>query len=44
LEQIDVSLNLMDKYSDTFEFCKTADDVMMAIKMGKVASLLGVEG
>ncbi|KAK4688450.1 membrane dipeptidase, partial [Tremellales sp. Uapishka_1] len=44
LEQIDVALNLMDKYSDTFQFCKTADDVMMAIKRGKIASLLGVEG
>jgi membrane dipeptidase len=44
LEQIDVSLNLIEKYDDTFQLCKTADDVMSAIGQGKVASLLGLEG
>lgn len=44
LEQIDVAINIMEKYSDTFAFCRTADEVMEAIKAGKVASLLGVEG
>lgn len=44
LEQIDVSKVLIDKYSDTFTFCETANDVRAAIHDGKVASLLGVEG
>ncbi|CAD6569878.1 MAG: hypothetical protein TREMPRED_005494 [Tremellales sp. Tagirdzhanova-0007] len=39
LEQIDVSFNLIEKYSDTFRHCRTADDVMEAIKAGKVAIL-----
>ena len=44
LEQIDLSLNLIDKYSDNFQFCKTADDVEEAIRDGKIASLFGLEG
>ena len=44
LEQIDVSVNLIEKYSDTFLHCRTADDVMEAIKLGKVASIFGLEG
>ncbi|KAL7423738.1 hypothetical protein Q5752_001320 [Cryptotrichosporon argae] len=44
LEQIDVSLNLIDKYSDTFALATTADEVEATIRAGKVASLLGVEG
>jgi len=44
LEQIDVSLNLINKYDDTFQLCKTADDIMDAIGQGKVASMLGLEG
>ena len=44
LEQIDVSFNLIEKYSDTFRHCRTADDVMEAIKAGKVASIFGLEG
>ncbi|ORY21860.1 microsomal dipeptidase precursor (Dehydropeptidase-I) [Naematelia encephala] len=44
LEQIDVSLNLIDKYSDTFAHCRTADDVMRAVASGKVASIFGLEG
>jgi len=34
----------MEKYSDTFQFARTADEVLDAVKAGKVASLLGVEG
>jgi membrane dipeptidase len=44
LEAVDVSLNLIEKYSDTFKLATTADDVLAAVKEGKVASLLGVEG
>ncbi|OCF75175.1 membrane dipeptidase [Kwoniella mangroviensis CBS 8886] len=44
LEQIDVSFNLIEKYSDTFAFTSTADEVEVAIKEGKVASMFGLEG
>ncbi|OCF32881.1 membrane dipeptidase [Kwoniella heveanensis BCC8398] len=44
LEQIDVSNRLIEKYSDTFAFAGTADEVEVAIKQGKVASLYGLEG
>lgn len=44
LEQIDVSYNLIEKYSDDFQVCKTADDVEQAIRDGKIASLFGLEG
>ncbi|WWC88007.1 uncharacterized protein L201_002909 [Kwoniella dendrophila CBS 6074] len=44
LEQIDVSYNLIEKYSDTFAFASTSDEVEIAIKEGKVASMFGLEG
>jgi membrane dipeptidase len=44
LEQIDVSINLIEKYSGDFQLCRTADDVEDAIRMGKIASLFGLEG
>ncbi|KAK6907538.1 hypothetical protein I203_101534 [Kwoniella mangroviensis CBS 8507] len=44
LEQIDVSFNLIEKYSDTLAFASTADEVDVAIKEGKVASMFGLEG
>ena len=44
LEQIDITYNVINKYSDTFQLCTTSDDVLGAIKAGKVASLLGLEG
>jgi membrane dipeptidase len=44
LEQIDVSLNLMEKYSDTFAFVRTAEEAEAAIAAGKVASFMGIEG
>ena len=44
LEAVDISLNLIEKYSDTFQLATTADEVLAAVKAGKVASLLGVEG
>lgn len=44
LEQLDVSNNLIAKYSDTFALARTADQVESAIKHGKIASLFGLEG
>jgi membrane dipeptidase len=44
LEQIDVSVNLIQKYSDDFQLCRTADEVEDAIRAGKIASLFGLEG
>jgi membrane dipeptidase len=44
LEQIDVSRLLIDKYSDTFLFATSSQDVLDGIRQGKIASLLGVEG
>jgi membrane dipeptidase len=44
LEQIDVSINLIEKYSDDFQLCRTANDVEDAIRGGRIASLFGLEG
>ena len=44
LEQIDASMNMIEKYSDTFIHCRTAVDVMTAVASGKVASIFGLEG
>ncbi|WVQ85501.1 hypothetical protein IAT38_007666 [Cryptococcus sp. DSM 104549] len=44
LEQIDVTMNIIEKYGDTFALARTADEVETAIKQGKVGSLLGLEG
>ncbi|KAF4598481.1 hypothetical protein EYR38_006883 [Pleurotus pulmonarius] len=44
LEQIDVARLLIDKYPETFHYSATSEDVKTAIRSGKIASLLGVEG
>jgi membrane dipeptidase len=44
LEQIDVAKLMIERYSDSFAYCETAADVREAIKDGKIASLLGIEG
>ncbi|KAK7685358.1 hypothetical protein QCA50_011722 [Cerrena zonata] len=44
LEQIDIARELIRKYPQTFELSKTSNEIKSAIKLGKVASLLGVEG
>jgi len=44
LEQIDVSRMLIEKYSDTFQWAPTSREIKHAIKNGKIASILGVEG
>ncbi|KAG6886308.1 hypothetical protein C0993_006718 [Termitomyces sp. T159_Od127] len=44
LEQIDIARSLIDKYPETFQFAASSADIRTAIKNGKIASLLGVEG
>lgn len=44
LEQIDVAQLMIEKYSDTFYPAYTSTDVKLAISMGKIASLIGIEG
>jgi len=44
LEQIDISRYLISKYPDTFQLSLTSSDVTTAIKKGKIASLIGIEG
>jgi membrane dipeptidase len=44
LEQIDVVHRIDELYPDTFEFARTADDIMRIHRSGKIASLIGVEG
>ncbi|KAG6866671.1 hypothetical protein C0991_000781 [Blastosporella zonata] len=44
LEQIDIAKILIDKYPETFQFAAGTSDIRSAIKNGRIASLLGVEG
>ncbi len=44
LDQIDVVHRLDDRYPDTFELARTADDVVRIHRAGKIASLIGMEG
>jgi membrane dipeptidase len=44
LEQIDIARRVIARYPDRFAFATTADEVERAMKQGKVASLLGMEG
>jgi membrane dipeptidase len=44
LEQIDVARRMIARYPDRLAFATTADEVEGAMRGGKVASLLGVEG
>jgi len=44
IEQIDVVHRLDDRYPDTFELARTADDVVRIHRSGKIASLIGMEG
>jgi membrane dipeptidase len=44
LEQIDLIHRMVGRYSDTFAFARTADDVIRIRKSGRIASLIGVEG
>lgn len=44
IEQIDVTKRLIAKYPDDLQLALTADDVEDAVKNGRIASLLGMEG
>ncbi|CCO27295.1 hypothetical protein BN14_01332 [Rhizoctonia solani AG-1 IB] len=44
LEQIDVSTLLIEKYSDTFALATSVKEIEQATRIGKIASLIGVEG
>lgn len=44
LEQIDVMKRLMARHSNELAFVRTADEAAAAMKRGKIASLLGMEG
>ncbi|KAH9044215.1 hypothetical protein EDB84DRAFT_1587225 [Lactarius hengduanensis] len=41
---IDISHQLVHKYSDTFELALTPRDVISAVKRGKISALVGIEG
>jgi membrane dipeptidase len=44
LEQIDTVERMVARYPDTFVMARTASDIEAAIKRGKIASLIGMEG
>lgn len=44
LEQIDIGLQIIDRYPDAFELALTASDVESAFGSGRIASMLGMEG
>jgi membrane dipeptidase len=44
LEQIDVARRVIARYPDALELARTAQEVRRAMKRGRVASLLGMEG
>lgn len=44
LEQIDVARLLIDQYSDTFQLATSSNDITNAMRIGRIASLIGVEG
>ena len=44
LEQIDVTKRLLARHPDTFALVTTADGAAAAMKRGRIASLLGMEG
>ncbi len=44
MEQIDVTKRLIDRYPDDLQLALTADDVENAVRDGKIASVIGMEG
>ena len=44
LEQVDVVYRMAERYPETFEIARTADDVVRIHRSGKIASLMGLEG
>ena len=43
-DQIDLVHRMVEKYPNDFAFATTADEVEAAVKAGKIASLIGIEG
>lgn len=44
LEQIDLIHRMVRRYPKTFEFARSADDIVRIRKSGKIAALIGIEG
>ncbi|MFQ5748940.1 MAG: dipeptidase, partial [Planctomycetota bacterium] len=44
LEQIDLIHRMIDRYPQTFEQARTADDILRIHRQGRIACLIGVEG
>ncbi len=44
LEQFDLIHRMIQRYPETFELARTADDIVRIHKEGRIASLIGVEG
>jgi membrane dipeptidase len=44
LEQMDVVHRMNERYPDTFELARTADDIVRIHRSGRIASLIGIEG
>lgn len=44
LEQIDVTRRFIQEYPDDLQFCETSACVRTAFKVGRVASMMGIEG
>ncbi|MBY0395523.1 MAG: dipeptidase, partial [Thermoleophilia bacterium] len=43
-QQIDVVHRIVERYPETFALATSADEVEAAVKAGKIASLIGIEG
>ena len=44
LDQIDLVYRMVERYPDDFALATSADEVEAAVKAGKIASLIGIEG
>jgi membrane dipeptidase len=44
LMQIDLIHRLAERYPDTFDFARTAEDIRRIFDQGKIAALIGIEG
>ncbi|KAI9345598.1 dipeptidase 2 [Obelidium mucronatum] len=44
LENIDLIKRFVNKYPEDFQFAKTVADIRSAVKRGRIASLIGIEG
>jgi membrane dipeptidase len=44
LEQIDIARRVIERYPDTLALARTAEETRTAMKQGRIASLMGMEG